>query len=227
MSHANWWNAFHQSFVGQVRSTDCFQATIRPTIFCLANAIPSTPSNPHPHLPQARKHDQTNLPVCPRHLPHPEVFAPVTTRLESHGYKTVGLYLPSVGANPGIPNFTADVAALTDLLNQRLANGEDLILVLWSYGSVPGSESVLPSMLKTSRSSQDLSGGVVHLVFLAAPILPIGMSAEKSRPPEPTDNNDHITYNDPPGTLTINPAFAGAFFYNDIENPAVVTGCGQ
>ena len=77
-------------------------------------------------------------------------------------------------------------------------------------------------MLKSARAANGLPGGVVHLVFLAAPVLPIGMSVEKSRPPEPTENNDIATYNEPPGTVVINPKFAGMIFYNDVEDAAVV-----
>lgn len=152
----------------------------------------------------------------------PSVFSPVTTRLSSHGYPTTWLSLPSVGANPGLPDFSADVDALTKLINTHLSKEEDLILVFWSYGSVPGSEAVLPSMIKSAREKEGLRGGVIHLVYLAAPILPVGMSVAKSRPPEVEESNDMVTYNDPPGTVVVGAALAAMLFYNDVEDPAVV-----
>ena len=152
----------------------------------------------------------------------PIVFSPTTNLLQSHGYPTISLSLPSVGANPGKPNFDADVAALQSLITTHLEKGEDLILVLWSYGSAPGSEAVLPEMLKSAREKEGKSGGVLHLVFLAAPILPIGMSVEKSRPPEPADSGGIATYDLEAMTVSVNPDFAGMLFYNDIEDQAVV-----
>lgn len=154
----------------------------------------------------------------------PTVFQPLANLLSTKGYNSSFLSLPSVGANPGLPDFSADVGALTSLINARLSQGEDLILVLWSYGSIPGTEAVVPAMLKSAREKEGLKGGVVHLVFLAAPILPVGMSVQKSRPPEPEESNDMVTYNNPPGTVSVSPALATMLFYNDVEDPEVVKG---
>lgn len=154
----------------------------------------------------------------------PAVFKPITTLLSTHGYPTTSLSLPSVGANPGLPNFSADVTALTNLIHTHLDQGDDLILVLWSYGSVPATEAVLPSMLTSARAAQGLRGGVLHMVFLAAPVLPVGMSVEKSRPPEDESGGGDgmVIYNDPPGTISISPALAKMVFYNDVTDPDVL-----
>lgn len=68
------------------------------------------------------------------------------------------------------------------VINKSIATGEDVIVILWSYGGVVGTEAVLPSMLKLNRERERKSGGVVHLVFLAAPALKVGMSVKRSNP---------------------------------------------
>ncbi|MCJ1337279.1 hypothetical protein MMC09_002561 [Bachmanniomyces sp. S44760] len=155
----------------------------------------------------------------------PTIFSPVVTRLSAHGYKSHLLALPSVDANPGKPNFNDDVTAIQSLINERLSAGEEIVIVMWSYGSAPGSEAVLQSMLKSERAKEEKKGGVIHLVFLAAPILPVGMSVEGSRGSVRGSKEGDGTiaeWNDEAGTVTIKKEVIGMMFYNDIEDPELV-----
>lgn len=151
----------------------------------------------------------------------PSCFSLVTDRLSNHGYTSHGLSLPSVGANPGLPDFSADVHALRDLINERVSAAEDVIVVLWSYGSFVGTEAVLPSMLKSFRESEGQKGGVVHLVYLAAFLIPVGESVLMGSPR--TDHVDDLMRFDlKAGTVSVDPQMAGLYFYNDVQDQSLV-----
>lgn len=151
----------------------------------------------------------------------PSCFSLVTDRLSNHGYTSHALSLPSVGANPGLPDFSADIHALRDLINERLSAAEDVVVVLWSYASVVGTEAVLPSMLKPFRESEGKKGGVLHLVYLAAFLLPVGESVSMGSPR--TDHgNGLMRYDRNAGTVSVNPQMAGLYFYNDVQDQALV-----
>ena len=98
-----------------------------------------------------------------------------------------------------------------------------MIVVLWSYGGVIGTEGVLPSMLKSKREAEGKLGGIVHLVFLAAPALKVGMSVKRSNPDNTPENAGELAFFDEEaGTVTINPILAPMLFYNDVEDQDVV-----
>ncbi|CAD6574886.1 MAG: hypothetical protein ASARMPRED_006962 [Alectoria sarmentosa] len=153
----------------------------------------------------------------------PSCFSLVTARLAKHGYTSHGLSLPSVGANPGLPDFSADVCALRDLINKLISAAEDVVVVLWSYAGVVGTEAVLPAMLKRRRETEGQSGGVVHLVYLAAFLLPVGEGILMGgRPQSVDDDDDVLRYDWAAGTVSVNPAMARPLFYNDVEDQALV-----
>ena len=153
----------------------------------------------------------------------PSVFSRVISLLSTNGYTSHGLSLPSVGANPGLPNFDADVAALQTLIDKSISVGEDVIVVLWSYAGVVGTEAVLPSMLKSNREAEGKRGGVIHLVYLAAPALKVGMSVGRSNPDSKAENAGELAvFDEEAGIVTINPKFAPMLFYNDVEDQELV-----
>lgn len=152
----------------------------------------------------------------------PSVFFKVIELLSTHGYSSHPLSLPSLGANPGLPNFNADVNALQTLITERISAGEDLVVVLWSYGGIVGTEGVLPSMLKSSHQTKGEAGGVVHLVYLAAPILGIGQNSDRSGDVPPELLAEMVHYDQAAGTIAINAKVAPMLFYNDIEDQEVV-----
>ena len=98
----------------------------------------------------------------------PAIYTSVANRLSEHGYNTVKLPLPSVGAMPPNMNFDADVDAIrksiTDLVDKE---EKEVILVVHSYTGMPGAEA--PKGLgKKERQKKGLKGGVVRLVFIMA-----------------------------------------------------------
>ena len=88
--------------------------------------------------------------------------------LNAHGYPTVGLPLPSVGAIPPNPDFTEDVKSIRNCLVQLVENEEkEVILVTHSYTGIPGAEA--PAGLgKKEREEKGLKGGVIRIVFIMA-----------------------------------------------------------
>ena len=155
----------------------------------------------------------------------PAILSPVINLLATHDYKAYALSLPSVGVSPGISDFGPDVTALQALINIHLTAGEDVIVVLHSYGGMVGSEAVLPSMLKSSRVSESKSGGVVRLVYVSASAVPIGMSIQSHDPQTSSENAGDFAFFDlEAGTVAVNPKYAGTLFYNDIKDPVALAG---
>ncbi|KAG8964985.1 hypothetical protein FRC05_003512 [Tulasnella sp. 425] len=108
------------------------------------------------------------------HEPH--IFEPVSTILQSVGYKTVLVSLPSVGASPPLDDFQPDVAAIRAAIVSSADAGSEAVLFAHSYGSVPASEAV-KGLTKSDIQSQGKSGGVVHFVLCAAFLIPEGVSS--------------------------------------------------
>lgn len=124
----------------------------------------------------------------------PSVFPHVMSLLATHGYASHGLSLPSVGANPGLPDFSAVVTAFQELIDKRISSDEDLVVVSWSYDCAVGTKAVLPSMLESARRAYGNEGGGVHLVYFAASVLPICISIAKSKLRSPQDAGELASF---------------------------------
>jgi len=109
----------------------------------------------------------------------PDCFDPTTSILQAAGYTTEGVTLPSVGSElKGITppqDWEEDVTAIRSVLFKHIEAGSDVILVAHSYGGTVSSEACR-GMGKAERKAQDLDGGVVKLVYLAAVVNDIGGS---------------------------------------------------
>ena len=106
----------------------------------------------------------------------PEPFSTVRASLESHGYTTIGISLPSVGAEPPVKSWDPDVDAIRSAI-AKVADeeGGDVVLAVHSYGGVPSSEAA-KGFAKTEREKAGLKGGIVRLVYICATLLDIGKS---------------------------------------------------
>lgn len=97
----------------------------------------------------------------------PESFTPLITQLSLAGYPCIPVTTPSSGAHPGHASFAADVSAIRTVVTSLVSAGKEVILVMHSFGSVIGSESLAGGELsKTSRAADGKDGGVVRLVFI-------------------------------------------------------------
>jgi hypothetical protein len=95
----------------------------------------------------------------------PEIYSDVVALLEKHGYPTISLPLPSVGAVPPNKDFTEDVTAIRNCLTELISEGKDAVMVVHSYTGLPGGEA--PKGLgKKEREAQGLKGGVIRYVVI-------------------------------------------------------------
>jgi pimeloyl-ACP methyl ester carboxylesterase len=98
----------------------------------------------------------------------PEGYENVFKALEPHGYPTIGLPLPSVGASPALLSFDEDVEAIRDCLRKLIEEDEkEVVLVVHSYSGMPGTEAPV-SLGKKEREAKGLKGGVTRLVYIMA-----------------------------------------------------------
>jgi pimeloyl-ACP methyl ester carboxylesterase len=98
----------------------------------------------------------------------PEIYADVVKHLSSHGYTAKVIALPSVGAEPAKPDATADVEAIRSHLRQLIeVEGQDVVLGLHSYASLPGNNAA-EGFSKKEREEKGLKGGIVRFVLLAS-----------------------------------------------------------
>lgn len=105
----------------------------------------------------------------------PQIYAKVLSILSNYGYPTVGLPLPSAGAEPPHANFDGDVQGIRNCLTELVEDGKDVVLVMHSYTGMPGAEA--PAGLgKKERQAANLKGGVIRLVFVMAFAMPEGFA---------------------------------------------------
>ncbi|KAH9904455.1 catalytic protein [Xylariomycetidae sp. FL2044] len=110
----------------------------------------------------------------------PEVYSKLADTLRASGYLVVHPTFPTLTQTDD-PEFTsksltdgalsvrAEVKALAD-------KGESILVFMHSYGGMVGNEAVTKDLSFSQRKSNGLPGGVVHLFYLAAPILTEGQS---------------------------------------------------
>ncbi|KAK4499125.1 hypothetical protein PRZ48_009637 [Zasmidium cellare] len=106
---------------------------------------------------------------------NPQCFSLVAKQLRDAGYSTNLVTLPSVGASPFLEDFQPDVAKIRSAIQKAADQGHEVIVVVHSYGGVPSQEAIQGLDLHT-RQKQGLSGGVAHIFFCCAFIVPPGQS---------------------------------------------------
>ena len=107
----------------------------------------------------------------------PEVFSSLIPRLERAGYSVISPALPSSGTTPAVPSFDDDVRVIRHAVKSLIDTGKQVVVVMHSYGAVPGCEALrdLEYIGKPNPNAAH-KGCVIKLVFLAAMVLPVGMS---------------------------------------------------
>jgi pimeloyl-ACP methyl ester carboxylesterase len=104
----------------------------------------------------------------------PECFELVETRLKSAGYEYIGVRTPSVCKESPFPkDGRDDVEAVRTALNSALGDGNDVVVVMHSYGGFPGS-AACKGMSKEDRMKGGKKGGVIRLVYIASFAIPEG-----------------------------------------------------
>ncbi len=108
-----------------------------------------------------------------------ECYDLIIPPLKSAGYHVTALTLPSVGAEPPLESFDEDVALIHGTVERLADAGKDGIVVMHSYGGLPGSEA-MEGLSREDRKQKGLDGGVVGLVYLCAWMVPEGESVFSS-----------------------------------------------
>lgn len=99
----------------------------------------------------------------------PSHFAPTIELLEEAGYSTRGVHLPSVrNVAPWPDSHYPDSEAVRNVILSALDGAEkNVILVMHSYGGVPGGDACR-ALAKHDRLREGKSTGIVGLVYIAA-----------------------------------------------------------
>ena len=98
-----------------------------------------------------------------------DYLGPLSKVFQGEGYPTVTLGLPSVGSSPAAKDFSADVNAVRDRAKRLIAEHEELIVVLHSFGGIVGTEA-LHGLGKASSADAGGEGGgrVIAIVYIAS-----------------------------------------------------------
>jgi hypothetical protein len=140
----------------------------------------------------------------------PEYFFLVSRQLNSIGYPTFPVTLPSVGGGDSVTGFDQDVARIRSTLSTLIqSGGQDVILVMHSYAGIPACEAA-KGYAKAEIESIGLKGGIIRLVFLSGFVLTEGQSlfkksGEVARPWHILDG-DYLSAANPE-----------TIFYNDLD----------
>ncbi|OQV11041.1 hypothetical protein CLAIMM_14946, partial [Cladophialophora immunda] len=128
----------------------------------------------------ATSQPETNKPVIvivPASFSPPSLYSGVVEELDSHGYDTVVIHLPSVGSRSPLPAATMaeDAGYITSLTTKLADEGKEIVLVMHSYGGICGTEST-KGVSKAERAQSQLRGGVVRLFYISSPVPRVGDS---------------------------------------------------
>lgn len=117
----------------------------------------------------------TELPaivLVPGAFHHPSQYAKLQSILESGGYQTKTVNLPSTGGPRPLKTALPDFEAVRTACRDYIDNGSDVILAMHSYGGVAGSGGA-----KGLRPQETSNGkGIIALVYYAAFALDEGCS---------------------------------------------------
>ena len=163
----------------------------------------------------------------------PEHYAKLTENLQSHGYKTNSVWLPTMHYSrmnpplePAKVGLQDDIRAVRSaILDELSTNAEaDVAVLSHSSGGTPASAAV-ENLDKVTRAKLGFKNGVSSLLVMTGLLIPSGISslecgggqvpptASLSTMPDPQDSNKEIQISRPvpdPGPI--------ALFYHDLPN---------
>ena len=104
-------------------------------------------------------------------------FGPLTWYLGAQGYSSFALRMPSTGEKPGtkLGGMAEDVATIRRALEELIKSEEDIILVMHSYGAVPGCQAVA-GLERSFEVKEGKRGGLTSLVFIGGLLVEEGES---------------------------------------------------
>lgn len=112
--------------------------------------------------------------IAPGSFSIPAFYDIFVSQLSTHRYDVQVVSLPSVGSEKAT-NMTDDANAIKVVITKTADEGKDIVLVMHSYGGIPGTESA-HGLGKKSREAAGKEGGVIALLYVAALLVQPGMS---------------------------------------------------
>jgi hypothetical protein len=105
------------------------------------------------------------------------MYTTLIDKLRGHGYETTFISNLTTIWKEGAPPTMFDDAAQIHSRCEKLADdGKDIVLMMHSYGGIPGTESAR-GLGKKDRQAAGQPGGIVSLVYCSALIAKEGQSA--------------------------------------------------
>jgi pimeloyl-ACP methyl ester carboxylesterase len=112
--------------------------------------------------------------LVPGYWEGPSVYGEVDKLLQDAGYATETAPLISTGRTPpNSPTMDDDTASIREHVSKLVEAGKDVILVVHSVSGLMGSNAI-EGLEASKRKADGSTGGVTHIVFLAAGIAPEG-----------------------------------------------------
>lgn len=107
----------------------------------------------------------------------PAFYQPFLKALTTAGYPVRYAEYPSLDpADPATADCKADSDAIASAIRPLVEDeGRDVLLVMHSYAGMPGAAAAM-GLAKTERMQQGRSGGIIGMVFIAAFVVPEGLS---------------------------------------------------
>jgi pimeloyl-ACP methyl ester carboxylesterase len=112
--------------------------------------------------------------VVPGSFSIPPFYDIFVSQLSAHNYNVQVVSLPSVGGKTAT-NMTDDANAIQAMTTKIADEGKDIVLVMHSYGGIPGTESA-HGLAKKDREATGKKGGVVALLYVTALLVQPGKS---------------------------------------------------
>lgn len=112
--------------------------------------------------------------VVPGSFSTPPFYDTFVSQLVAHSFDVQVVSLPSVGGKTAT-NMTDDANAIQAVATKIADDGRDIVLVMHSYGGIPGTESA-HGLAKKDREAAGQKGGIVALFYVAALLVQPGMS---------------------------------------------------
>lgn len=108
--------------------------------------------------------------VVPGATQPPIFYQPFIEALQKEGFSAKVVSLPSTGADHMMETFDEDVTAVQRTVVGVLEEGLEVVVVMHSYGGIPGS-AAMRDLGKAQRTKAGKAGGVVRLVYAASFLL--------------------------------------------------------
>lgn len=123
----------------------------------------------HTH-PKIIHHPKMSLPtivIFPGACQTPAHYQPLASALQTANFTVSVVPLPSLGASLGWKDFSEDVTAIRKVVSDLVDEGTEVIVLMHSYGGMPGSAALRGLGVK-DRAKAGMKGGVKRLVYVAS-----------------------------------------------------------